>query len=543
MSRATKILGRFPAHMEAAKRGKLLGDVVAALARDLDVQSAQLGAIRRAHRIREAETRGDLMRLAALHGIRARELDLLDIRLDLAAERAVALADADAAGRTAALADLLALFALALPENPLDAVTPDDAPADAEQAAAEAAQRLAAMVQALTTPRARRRAMADRVVAVCANHGLGNGTIRAVMTAAANALDLDLGTIVHGPERYLHAAPATDRLRLVPPADTGLAPLAQLIDIVGLEENPLRRAERAPEAFVHGELFEFFRKGFEPAALEITVTAELDRTVGPMVVNRDQGRGVGFAATVPAGETLTLTETGRAMLGTSDMTAFAYGFEGAVFADADAPRASDACFDEAIFVTTTPPGALDREAVYPHAGVSLPMPEIGIGATAMAFFVQEGHFADGAAEGGARIPTPRSQAGLFAGGDAPLGSVFAPGPDEVRQPAARVGFAWHERQAYRAHILIPERFRALVPDTEADPEMTAVTTRVLQAVERVRPVGVALECAFIDDRWTLGSGILSEAAADGSTDPVAALIGGTMLWPSPDDTAPPDEPA
>ena len=52
MAHAAKILGRFPAHFEADKPGKLLGDVVAALSRDLDVQSAQIGAVRRAHRLR-----------------------------------------------------------------------------------------------------------------------------------------------------------------------------------------------------------------------------------------------------------------------------------------------------------------------------------------------------------------------------------------------------------------------------------------------------------------------------------------------------------
>jgi hypothetical protein len=200
-----------------------------------------------------------------------------------------------------------------------------------------------------------------------------------------------------------------------------------------------------------------------------------------------------------------------------------------VFADADEPAATDAAFDAGVFVETTPPGALDRAAVYPHAGPSLAMPEVGIGRTRLAFFVQEGHFA------GTRTTTPRTTIGRFAGagGTTPLGSVFAPGEGETRTIAALVAFAWREHEAYKARVLIPERLRALDPETEG----VAVTSRVARALERARPVGVALEVDFIDDRWTLGSGII--AIEGGESDALAALAGGTVLWPARAETDPP----
>jgi hypothetical protein len=338
MSRAETILARFPAHFEAARKGKLLGAVAAALARHLDVQVAQLGGIRRAHRVREAATRGDLMRIAALHGIRAREVELLDLRLNLVAPRAEALRTAAPADREAAAAELLALFALDLAPPFLASFAPplaeDLPPLPAEEAEAAAAALLADAAEAAAAPAARNAALSRRIIAIGRNHLLGNGTVRAVRMAAANAIVLDIGRVYRSADRFWHAADATDRLRPIPPAN-GVAAPGPRTEIVGIEENPLRRAEQPPEERRHAERFEILRKGFDPAPLEIAVIAEADRTVGPMVVNRDQGRGVGFAGNVPPGATLTFTENGRALLGDADVTALAYGFEGAVFADAD----------------------------------------------------------------------------------------------------------------------------------------------------------------------------------------------------------------
>ena len=84
MGRADNILGRFPAHFEALKPGKVLRSAVGALARDLDVQAAELAAIRRSHRLFDADVLSDLLLIAARHGIMASSLELVTMRFERA---------------------------------------------------------------------------------------------------------------------------------------------------------------------------------------------------------------------------------------------------------------------------------------------------------------------------------------------------------------------------------------------------------------------------------------------------------------------------
>ena len=60
--RAKQVLGRFPRHMEADARGKLLASVTQALVRDQDAQAADMQGIRIAHRLYEARELIDLLR-------------------------------------------------------------------------------------------------------------------------------------------------------------------------------------------------------------------------------------------------------------------------------------------------------------------------------------------------------------------------------------------------------------------------------------------------------------------------------------------------
>ena len=543
MGHDSAILSRFPAHFEATRPGKLLGAVVAALARDLDVQSAQLAGVRRAHRLRDADP-ADLLLLGALHAVRAAEAEILSIRFARAADRATALdaaLTAPAADRTALALALLDLWSIDLGDDPLTAfVTPPAAGApapDAESAAMAAAGLLLSAVAAATSGAARQRALSARIIRISANHAQGNGTVRALLEGAATALDLDILSVAHSQDRFLHAAETRDRLGLVvagidlPPAGT---------EVLGIEENPVRRAEQPPAARRHAECFEIFRKGFDPARLEIALISMGAPVLGPMVVNRDQGRGIGYAASIPAGQSLLLSEAGRAVLAGADVTAFAYGFLGAVFADATAPAGTDAGFDAALFVVGTPAGALDTGFVFPHAGDSLIMPDVAIGRTRMGFFVQEAHFGDAVApDGDPAAPAlllacaPRPASGLFTGDGPTLGSVFAPGPDQIRSPAALVSFAWREHEAYKVRVLIPPRFRAL----SDDPDGIDVTRRVTDAIERFRPLGIAVETMFTDDRWVLGQGTLANQGSD--INALFALTNGTTLWPAPDIAGPP----
>ena len=317
-----------------------------------------------------------------------------------------------------------------------------------------------------------------------------------------------------------------------------LRPQARL-EALGIEENPLHRESRAPIGCTHGQTFTVRRRGFGRQLLRVEIAGVEDLTMGPMLVNREEGRGVGFFGPVPDGSKLLITEEGRVFLDGDDHTSFAFSWTGACFADG-VPHARDFQFDgphvpvrrRARFATVTPAGALDREALYPHASASLEMPGINVGETRFAFFVQQAHT-------GFRVPpaslftdltpTPRNTIGfadqsVFAGGDDPLNPI---GPHALDPVAAQVKLSWLEHEGYAVRVIIPSRFRYL---SGAD---VSVEDRLVQALERIRPAGVELRVEFADDRWTLGQGsVTDEEPLDDN--PNDLLRGGTRLW-TPDD--------
>ena len=69
------------------------------------------------------------------------------------------------------------------------------------------------------------------------DHAVGNGTVGALLNGAANALDLDVQSVAHSDNRYLHTAQVQDRLRL---AD--LAPAKEHLLIEEIRSLPLRPA-------------------------------------------------------------------------------------------------------------------------------------------------------------------------------------------------------------------------------------------------------------------------------------------------------------
>src|SRR5262249_43561903 len=146
-------------------------------------------------------------------------------------------------------------------------------------------------------------------------------------------------------------------------------------ELIGIEENPLFRFETDQSGRMDGELFNLPRRGFEHAVLQVRVTGEKSLTLGPMVVNRDEGHGLGYFGVVPPGEMLKFTEEGRVLLEESDVTANAYAWKGACFAGSDT-RPADFVFDgpSTKFATGFPENALEPGFFFPHAGDSLPMP-------------------------------------------------------------------------------------------------------------------------------------------------------------------------
>ncbi|MBX3670450.1 MAG: hypothetical protein KF778_18775 [Rhodocyclaceae bacterium] len=535
--RTAQILGRFPAHLEAARRGKALGEAVDGVAAELDLLAARMAAVRRAHRLGEAGELADLLHIASIAGLSEGELELLFLRF---ARARTLLADltqaADAQARDTAAEALLDLWPLDAPHPRLPLFAPAT---DGEPDLAAAATRLAEGVTNATRYSALTDATRTRIARTCALHADGNGTVAALMQGAANALDLDIGPLVHSTDRYWHAAPVQDRIAISRPLAAGEAgteiptPFVPAQEVLGLEENPLWRNTTDSVARIHGQSFTIIRRGFERALLQIRIKGlPGNRSVGPMLVNRDEGHGVGYAGTVPPGATLVFSEEGRATLDGDDVSSLAYAWQGGCFGGEDHDAKLDFVFDgagrdpakrPATFVHTTPPAALDREAIFPGAGGSLPMPGIAIGTTRLVLFVQEAHAAS--REGSLAAPTvrtvtPRTQAAYA---DA---SVFAPGPAETRTPAAEVALSWLEHRAFAARLLIPARMRRY----DEQPDGTEVLRRTAAALERFRPLGVELKVEYIDDRWVLGEGVLT--SADGA-DLIEQLRSATTLWAAP----------
>jgi len=358
------------------------------------------------------------------------------------------------------------------------------------------------------------------VLGICRRHARGNGTVAALIEGAANALDLDVGPIHHSVDRYLHAAVATDRLRLTGPS----GPLPAADEVIGLIENPPWRDQTDETRRHHGEVFEVKRRGFGRERLAIRIVGVYERTHRPIIVNRDEGRGIGFMGQVPNTSVLEFNEDGRARLDGADVTASAFSFRGAVFADADKPHDRDFRFDapDCAFATFEPAGAAGRGFSYPHAGHPISVPGIGVGVTRYAAFSGLAHFASRRdAESGLVAIVPTVFSGTFDR------TVFGGLDDGKRPNFAAIRFSWLERRAYTVRVVIPARFRAL----DAENGGAAVLRHVARALDRFRAAGIVLEVRFLDDRFVVGEAVLSDGAA---VDPVAALQGGTVLWDSPD---------
>ena len=536
--RAQTILDRLPAHLEATRAGKQFEVVADAGAADFDTHAVALGRIRRSHRIGEAEELVDALRIGALHGITLSELALAEIRFSSARGLAAQLAgigsppaDPDRLAET-----LLALWGIAEPGPLLGKYAPAGSP-PADSSAARA--RLLAHVAAALAQERLINVFRQRILRISGIHSRGNGTVQAVLEGAANCLDLQIISIEHSADRYLHSAEVRDRIALTrpvptpgsPPGETS-APFLAAQESLIVEENPQWRFETGTVEREHAELFTVARKGFERAILQVRVTGLETKTMGPMVVNRDEGHGVGVAQAVPPGTTLVFAEEGRALLDSSDVTSFAYAWKGACFAGDD-HRTTDWVFDgpgvdperRARFVEAFPAGALDSGFVFPHAGDSIPMPGIAVGETRFAVFMQQAHYSslDPGSLPQLVLVAPRMKVGFLDG------SVFAAGSGEDSPPAALVSLSWLERRAYSARLWIPMRFQKLIA---ADPDGVEVKRRVVQGLNRFRPAGVQLDVEYLDPRWVMGRGI---ALSEESDEP-AGPGGGTVLWSAPDET-------
>ncbi|HET7503171.1 MAG TPA: hypothetical protein VFK02_19260 [Kofleriaceae bacterium] len=321
----------------------------------------------------------------------------------------------------------------------------------------------------------------------------------------------------------LAAALGRDTISILPTA----------LDLLAVVENPVRRQTRPSEDAPHGHQFTVVRRGFGAALLRIRVTGTGTATVGPMVVDRDAGQGVGFDGAVPAGAVLEFTEEGRVRLDGADVTARAYAWRGGCFADAESlvsgkdftfagsPTASGRRVARfAVTEPVGPPGALDRAAQFPTQGEAIATPTIGLNVTRFAYFVRVAHAGTRRPGGAPPDPvTPRAFAALFDE------SVWAAAPETAGPIAGKVNLSWLEHEAYAVQILLPARLQALDDDVPDDHKLPAL---VGAAIERVRPAGIAVRVGYLDEAWRLGDGRLPSD----EDDPLTRVTGGTVLAPT-----------
>lgn len=526
--RALSILARFPRHLDAARSDKLFAHVVHALEVGIELQTSQVGAIRRAHRLGNADEVRDLHLLGGLHDLRPADFDALVRRF--AALRA--LADDLAAAAAPDRAGVRASLALLIGAGQATFV-----PFTGEANETPVTARLVAAVRAATTYAAECDRLRRRIAVTAAIHREGNGTIGALLRGAANAIDLDVVGVRHSKDGFWHLADCRDRVVLERPEPTGsprpTAVVSPPVDLVALEENPFAARKVDPFAVHHAKLFTITRPGFDAVPVSIKIIGVSDSTVWPMVVNRDSGIGVAYHGIVPADKELVLDRDHSARLDGADVVGHTWGFQGGVFAVANENHPLDFRFTDgsgaipgagqpATFAEPIPfADAFDATASWPHSAGFRPVPELAVGPTRWAFFVREAMFGTTNSAGTVDIPaTAYLSAGVWDQ------SVFAgsPSPD-----AARVGFDWEEREPYAVRILIPERLAAL-DDTADPPGFPPITTVVRGAIERYRAAGIRLTVEYTSELWTLGEGVLRDVD---SPEPEGIVVDGTKLWPLP----------
>ncbi|HEX2051718.1 MAG TPA: hypothetical protein VHJ34_13960 [Actinomycetota bacterium] len=488
--RTSAILERFPNHLGATDPGKRMRAVVDALAAELDVLGRQVGDVRRARRLGEAPTMLDLLRVAALHRVGEASL-------------------APAATRVAHLASL------AGDELDLDALS--NATGIARDDLADADPDALAAALAVATSFEGRLDRARAVVAgVVGAHARGNATVDALLRATSAYVGLPLTSVWHSEDRWWHVGRCRD---VTGPQLPGVEPIE---DVVALEENPFQPGDVAPARRRHGDRFVILRGGLEPVDVTVHVHGVGDRTVAPMVVDLDSGRGVAFTRPVPDGHELAFESSGRVTLAGSDVTGGAFGFEGGVFASSAELHPRDFVFDDAAapgereraatFAVTQPlADAFQTGAAFPHAGATVRPLRMSLGQSRWAFFVRVAHYAaDVASEA-----LPTTLAGRFDG------SVFANAFGGL-EPSAEVGFSWEEREPFALRVLLPRRM------SDADDDDGARLREPLRVLlDRHRAAGVRVIVEYADERWSLGSGVLRDADA---SDPIGTVVAGTTLW-------------
>lgn len=519
---ADQVLSRFPRHLDADQPGKLIGEVVGALAIPLDTQISQNGRLRRTHRPGEVEHDVDLLRLGALHAFDERTYVPVKRRL-----AALAALDVTTDAGAAKAPPMLGL--------PTNGGLLDRFPGETDDVAARA--RLAAALAALASYDAGL-AVARRTLAAAIGHQLSQSTtVAGLLGAAADYLGLELVGVHHDtPGGYWHLARCRDRLRPVLPAAPGVdgsTPPPRTLTgehLLALEENPPFPADVGPIARRHGDRFHVSRHGFDPVPATLVVRGLQDRTLEPMIVNLDAGEGLATAISVPDGSVLRFERDGRVELDGSSVARRSYTFSGAVFA-ADGAHPKDFVFADGddptptshgdgrvghYSVTAPPADVFDPAPSLPHTAALLRPLTLDRAETRFAVFVGAATFGGGNPDRTDVLAAPEPIAGRFDG------AVFE--PDPAGDCSVEIGFEWDEREAYALRMWLPHAFGAPELEPPGEPSLREIIRLLL---ERHRAMGVHAYVEFADPRWVLGTGVVRDLVTE---DALGKVVAGTAAW-------------
>ncbi len=468
MATADLVLSRFPRHLDVDGPGKIIGDVVSALASGTEAELVQVGQVRQARRLGELDQLADLARLVALHGAGLGILDALNRRV-----RAI------------------------------------DPPV-AYDTWLDVARSMAADLFAL--------------------HREENATVAGVLGATAAYLGLTMVELDHDPEGYWHLARCPDRLvpgstespnewllalEENPPrlADLGPSPFAHrarfsvmrqgfdqvpaTVIVKGLEDRTVRPmivniddgvGVAATFAIPDGSVLRFERDG----------RVELDGS--SVVKNCYLFRGAVFAD------------------GASEHPkSFVFDDASDPVSDSGDPGQPRPVEDRrAVFAITQPlPDAFDPAPSFPHADGLLPAVQLDRRDTRFAVFVGAGTFAS-AVDGVVTTAAPHPIAGHFDQ------TVFEPDPPPAGAPSMQVGFEWDEREAYAVKVWLPLEFQDLDESNESP-----INEVVRGLLDRHRAAGVHVYVEHADPRWTLGTGVVRDLDSEAA---LGIAVAGTEAW-------------
>ncbi len=464
---ADLVLSRFPRHLDADAPGKIIGDVVGALATAAETQIVQVGQVRRARRLAELDQLTDLARVIGLHG-----------------------------------------FGLAVFDALFRRVQGSDPPIRYDDWLDVA-----------------RQVVADLIVLQREE----SGTISGLLGATAASLGLRVTDIDHDLDGYWHLAQCTDLLLADertdddvllaieenPPrlADLGPSPFAHSARFAvmrqGFDTVPATVIVKGVEDRSMRPMVVNIDEGFGVAA----TIAVPDGSV--LRFERD-GR-VEVDGTSVVRSCFTFVGAVFADAATDHPKDFVFA-DVAVDATPDNPAGDTADVRLSVFAVTHPvDDAFDPAPSLPHGVPLLDAVRLDRRSTRFAAFVGVAAFATNDGVDASVIEAaPHPWAGRF-----DLG-VFQPETPPSGAPAFEIGFEWDEREAYAVKVWLPREFQDL-----DEGGLEPLREVVRGGLDRFRAAGVHVYTEYADPRWTLGTGIVRELDTD---DALGVVVAGTEAW-------------